>query len=368
MTLRSALILSTAAALSLGGCSKPKPKAAVKPAEAAVAVSVATVQARPIATGLSAPGLLVPREEAAVSTQLSGYRVAQVFVDQNDMVAAGQPVAKLDDTLLQSQMAQQQAIVTQQKVGAERAEQQAQRVAGLDDAGVLSQEQILERRLNARSARAVVLAAQAGLNDLRTRQGLMTVRAPVSGRVLERTVRPGDVASPTQPMFRIARGGIVELNAEVAESDLAKIRPGQTAEVELPSGGRVPGTVRLVSPQVNAQTKLGNVRVLLPIRPDLRIGGYGRANFSGLIRQVPAVPEAAVRYDADGASMMTVDADNRVHRAPVKTGARANGIVEILQGPPIGTRVALGGSSFVMEGDTVRPVAVEAVAVEAKAP
>lgn len=367
MTMRH-LILLGSAALAVSACSKPKPKAPSKAAEGAVAVSVAQVRSLPIATGLSAPGLLVAREEATVSTQLSGFRVAQVLVDQNDMVAAGQPVAKLDDTLLQSQMAQQQAVVTQQKVGAERAEQQAQRVAGLDDAGVLSQEQILERRLNARSARAVVLAAQAGMNDLRTRQGLMTVRAPVSGRVLERTVRPGDVATPSQPMFRIARGGIVELNAEVAESDLAKIAPGQSAEVELPSGGRVAGSVRLVSPQVNAQTKLGSVRVLLPTRPDLRIGGYGRAIFSGLIRQVPAVPEAAVRYDADGASVMTVDADNRVHRVSVKTGARANGVVEILQGPPVGSRVALGGSSFVMEGDKVRPVAVEAVAVEAKAP
>lgn len=362
MTLRSAFILSTAAALALSGCSKPKPKASAKPAEQPVAVSVAQVQSRPIASGLSAPGLLVPREEAAVSTQLSGYRVAQVYVDQNDLVAAGQPMAKLDDTLLRSQIAQQQAVVTQQKVAAERASEQAQRVAGLDNAGVLSAEQIAERRLNARSGQAGVLAAQAGLNDLRTRQSLMTVRAPVSGRVLERMVRPGDVASPSQPMFRIARGGLVELNAEVAESDLAKIKPRQQAEVELPSGAHVTGTVRLVSPQVNAQTKLGSVRVLLPVRPDLRIGGYGRALFSGLVRQAPAVPEAAVRYDADGASVMTVDQNDRVHKVAVKTGARAGGMVELLQGPPAGSRVALGGSSFVMEGDKVRPVAVEAKA------
>lgn len=346
--------------VGLSACSKPKPKAAGKSADPTVAVSVATVQARPMATGLSAPGLLVPREEAAVSTQLAGYRVAQVFVDQNDMVRAGQPVAKLDDTLLRSQLAQQQAVVTQQKVGAERASEQAQRVAGLDDAGVLSQEQIVERRLAARSAQAVVLAAQAGLNDLRTREGLMTVRAPVSGRVLERNVRPGDVASPTQPMFRIARGAVVELNAEVAEADLARVRPGERADVELPSGAHVAGVVRLVSPQVDAQTKLGHVRVLLPVRPDLRPGGFARAIFAGVVRQAPSVPEAAVRYDADGASVMTVDAADRVHRVPVKTGARAGGFVELLQGPAPGTRVALGGSSFVMQGDRVRPVAAAA--------
>ena len=336
-------------------CSKPKP--AAKPAgEPGVTVSVAQVALRPLATSLSAPGLLVAREEAAVSTQLSGYRVAQVLVDQNDSVAAGQPVARLDDTLLRAQIAQQQAVVQQQKIAAERATQESARVAGLDNAGVLSQEQIIERRLSARSAGAAVEAAQAALNDLNTRAGLMTVRAPVAGRVLERTVRPGDVAAPASIMFRIARGGVVELNAEIPEAELAHIAAGQRAEVELPSGQRVTGVVRLVSPQVDAATKLGHARVTLPVRSDLRVGGYGRAMFSGVTRQIPAAPEAAVRYDPDGVSVMTIGADGRAHRQRVRTGGRAGGYVELLEGAALGTQVALGGSSFVLEGDKVRTV------------
>jgi len=348
----------TSAALTAAGCSKPQASAKVAQpsADAAITVTVAPVEVRPMSSGLSAPGLLVSREEAAVSTQLTGYRVAQVLVDQDQLVRAGQPVARLDDTLLRTQIAQQRAVVAQQQVAADRAKQEAQRVAGLDNAGVLSQEQIVERRLGARSAASGVGAVQAQLDDLNTREGLMTVRAPVSGRVLDRTVRPGDIATPAMVMFRIARDGLVELNAEVAEADLARVKPGDRATVELPSGAQVQGVVRLVSPQVDATTKLGHARILLPLRPDLRPGGYGRAVFASAVHQAPAAPEAAIRYDADGASVMVVGADDRVSKVAVRTGSRSNGYVELLQGPPPGSRVALGGSSFVLQGDKVHPV------------
>ena len=355
---RSALAIAPMLALSaltLAACHKAAPGKA-KAAENPLTVSVAPVEMQSLKGGLSASGVLAPREEAAVTTELNGYRVAAVLVDQDAYVKAGQPLARLDDTLLRSQMAQQQAVVAQQQVAAERAADEAKRVAGLDNQGVLPQEQIAERRLAAKSATAVVAAAQAQLNDLKVREGLMSVRAPVSGRVLERTVRPGDVATPAMVMFRLARDGVVELNAEVAESDLPRIHAGDHAEVTLPSGAKVGGVVRLVSPQVDANSHLGRVRVTLPARADLRPGGFGRAEFTQATRQAPVAPENAVRFDADGASVLTLGADNRAHRVPVKTGARADGKVELLQGPPPGSKVLLGGGAFVLDGDKVRPV------------
>lgn len=358
----SRILLTTAllaAAALAAACGKPKPPPA-KASDAAPTVTVASVARRDLTGGLEASGLMVSREEAAVNTELNGYRVAQVFVDQGAAVTQGQPLARLDDTLLRSQIAQQQAIVTQQRVAAERSEEEAKRVEGLDNAGVLPQEQIVQRRLAARSARAVVAAAQAQLNDLLTRQRLMTVRAPVSGRVLERTVRPGDVASPATTMFRISRGGIVELNAEVAEGDLANIAPGDRATVRLPNGANVEGVVRLVSPEVDQQARLGRVRVTLPVRPDLRPGGFGRVSFSGAVHPATVVPESAVRFDADGASVMVLESGNRVRRAPVRTGLRQGGVVELLAGPAVGARVLLGGGAFVLDGDLVKPTEARA--------
>ncbi|MCR5873436.1 efflux RND transporter periplasmic adaptor subunit [Phenylobacterium sp. J426] len=193
--------------------------------------------------------------------------------------------------------------------------------------------------------------------------------APVSGVILERTVRPGDLAGGGgTPWFRIARDGQVELSADLSEDVLARIRPGQTATVTLPSGVQAQGRVRIVSPQIDPQTKLGEVRVTLPVRSDIRAGGFGQAVFEDVSASVLALPESAIRYDANGASVMVVGADNRVRRVPVQTGQRGSGLVQIVRGPEAGARVVQNAAAFLLDGDKVQPVEGGQAAAQAQAP
>jgi HlyD family secretion protein len=336
-----ALLLSATAMASCG-----KTEVAENPVTSAPTVSVTTIQKRALAGGVSASGSLLPREEAAVGSELAGYRVAYVRADEGDWVKAGQSLAQLDDTLLRAQIDQQAAQTAQ-------AEAQANRVSGLDNAGVLSQEQIETRRFQAQ-------AAKAALAEMKTRDARMTITAPVSGRILERTVRPGEVAGGNGVWFRIARDGLVELEAQMNEIDVSKVRLGQSVQVTLPSGSVVNGQVRLISPRIDPATKLASVRVRLPVRNDLRPGGFARATFNPNGAATLAVPESAVRYDTAGASVVAVDAKNTTHLIPVRTGARSGGWVELVQGPAEGTRVLLGGAAFALEGNLVRPVAAPA--------
>jgi HlyD family secretion protein len=70
---------------------------------------------------------------------------------------------------------------------------------------------------------------------------------------------------------------------------------------------------------------------------------------------VPSVPETAVRYDANGASVMVVGADDRLTQAPVKTGQRGGGYVELLSGPAAGAVVVAKAASQLLPGDYVKP-------------
>jgi HlyD family secretion protein len=349
----AAFVFALLSGAALAGCSKPPP---AKVPDAPVTLTVARVAVRALAGGLTASGNLVSREEAGVASELSGYRVAEVYVDEGDWVKKGQPLARLDDTLLRSQIAQQQANLDEQIVASQRAQAEADRVKGLDNAGVLSMEQISERRLAAKSAQAAVGVAKAQLDDLKTKDGRMVIRAPVSGRVLERTARPGDTSAPGTTLYRIARDGLVEFDAEVSQADLAHISVGEPVEVDLPSDAKVMGRVRFISPRVDVQSGLGHVRVALPVREDLRPGGFARGVFQADDRPGPAVPEGAIHFDANGASVMVIDDNGRVRRTPIQTGQRAGGFVQLVQGPPIGARVALGGGAFVLDGDKVRTV------------
>jgi len=346
MTTRTTLAaILLIASVGLTACGDKKDKAPVKSAASqARTVSVGGIETRPLGGGVEASGQLVAREEAAVGSELSGYRVARLYADEGDWVRAGQPLAQLDSTLLRAQVEQQAALTAQ-------AHAEAQRVAGLDGQGVLSQEQIETRRYNAK-------AQEAALKEIRTRVSRMTITAPVGGLVLQRGVQPGQIAGGgTTPWFSIARDGLVELDAEVNEADLAGIRPGQPAQVALPGGQSVAGVVRLVSPRIDSANRLGKVRVRLPVRPDLRPGGFGRATFGASGASVTAVPESAIRYEADGLFLMTVDSNNRAHQVKVKIGQKGGGWAQLIQGPPAGTRVVLGGASFVTDGDVIRPSA-----------
>jgi len=355
---KTALLIAAAlaAAMPLAACGK---KAAPKETEAqrARTVRVVRVEPRPIVGAVTADGALLPREEAAVLPEVNGYQVDKVLAEEGQFVKAGQPLVQLDRSLITAQLEQQKALAAQAEAQADQAEAQAARVKGLDNEGVLSTEQIEQRRFQARAARAQAKAQAAAAHDIETRASKLTVVAPVSGLILERNVRPGDLsAAGATPWFRMARDGEIELRAELSEEDLSRVRLGQRVRVTLTNGAVADGTVRVISPQLSSQTKLGSVRVHLPVRSDIRSGGFGRAQFVDAQGEGLAVPETAIRYDADGASVMTVGADNRVKRVAVVTGSRGSGLVALVKGPPPGSMVVLNAAAFLLDGDRVRPV------------
>jgi HlyD family secretion protein len=343
--------LALAGALGLSACQKP---AQETPRQQARTVTVVEVAPRMLAGGLVASGQLIPREDTAIFPEITGYRVTQVFVDEGSWVRGGQPLAQMDDVLLKDARDQQAALAAQQKTLADQAETQAARVRGTDAKGLLSDEQIQARRFAARSSRAQYNAQAALARDAATRVALTTLRAPYDGLVIERNIRPGDVTAGTNPWFRIAKAGQIELQAQVSEDMLGKLRPGDRVEVTLAGGATAPGVIRLVSPRVDTTTRLGSVKISLPVRADIRAGGFAKATFLTATRSALTVPDTAVRYDADGASVMAIGANDRLVRVAVTTGQRSGGYVELLTGPPAGARVVAKAAAMFTPGDYVR--------------
>ncbi len=221
--------------------------------------------------------------------------------------------------------------------------------------------------MQASSTDAAVLAAQAALNEMKARDERMILRAPVTGRILQRTIRPGDISSPAtaSPYFRIARDGLIELDAELPDASLSQVKEGDSAHVTLPSGQVLAGKVRFVSPRVDASTSLGEARIELPYDPALRPGGFAKAAFDGLKKDGLTVPASAVRYESGGPALMVVDKNDRVKQTPVKLGARLGDYVEVIDGPPAGTMVLTTGSAFTLDGDVIQPIEQEAAAAPA---
>ncbi len=349
---RLAAIAAVAGAMPLAGCKQHDAEKKPLPPQA---VTIARVRMQQMVGGLTASGRLVPREEMAVSADLTGYRIARVLVEEGAVVRAGQPLAELDDSLQVSQIAQLRATLAQQDVALEQARQEAGRVNGLENQGVLSNEAIASRKFAARNSAAARAATQAQLKDLLVRQAHMVIRAPAAGLVLERTARPGETSSTGTALFTMARDSLLELYAELPEVQAATIKLGDPAQVVLASGRKLDGKVRLIGERVDTNTGLVIARIALPVDPELRQGGFAKATFVRPVT-VAALPESAVRYDADGASVMELDKDVRVHRRTIQTGRHADGFVELRSGPAEGAQVAVKGAAFTLDGDKVRIV------------
>lgn len=357
MNIRDVALSLSLVLFFIAGCSKEPETIDTKAKEVSIrTVSVDTVTLRPMTGSVTASGLLLPREEVAVGSEISGYRVAELLVDEGSTVKKNQLLARLDPSLLLAKIAQAEANLSQAKTTANQSRAESDRLKGYEDIGAFSEEEIATRVARAENAEAGVDVAQAQLSELQTQKQRMEIRAPVDGLVLERIVRLGDVSGQAQPMFRLASNSLIELDAEVPEDDLATISIGQEATVILPSGVELKGKVRLLPPRIDPQTKLGRVRIQLPTHPELRAGGYAKAIFGQVSTPVPAVPEKAVQFEASGSLLIVIDNNNLARRVAIETGARNDGFVEIKNGPAVGTRVALGGGAFLLDGDAVNPI------------
>lgn len=357
------LLLGAGAVIALGSCGqKPAPAAEMTGSEVqrgqSQAMRVTSVAHRDLSEDVRATGRLVVREEVAVGTELTGYRVADVMVDEGDRVKKGQPLARLDDTLLRAQIAQAEATLAQQKANASLRKNQFDRAESLGKAGALSVDAVDQARAAYETANAALMAAEAAVNEMRVRQARMTLRAPEGGMILQRSLRPGDISSvaSASPYFRIARDGLVELDAEMPDSRLADIKVGDPATVHLPTGEAIAGKVRFISPRVDPTTNLGRIRIEMPYNEALRPGSFGEVTFDGVKSATLTVLGSAVRYEAGGPALMVVDEENRVRRSPVKLGERYGEYIQVVEGPAAGTRVLATGAAFTLEGDVIEPI------------
>lgn len=377
----------------------PAPASAAKPKQDAgdgPAVTVARVNQETFVETVMVTGTLVPRDEILVSPEIEGLRVLDLKVDEGDKVTKGQVLATLVATTMQAQVAQSDASLARADAAIARAESAIsefeakvkeadsalERARPLTKSGYLSESTFDTREATAKTMRAQLVAARDGLKvaqaekqqvvaqrkELDWRLSNTNVKSPADGIVSRRTARIGGLAlSVGDPMFRIIARGEIELDAEVPEAPLAKVKIGQKAGIEVAGVGRVPGTVRLVSPEVDKATRLGRVRIFLGANPDLRIGAFGRGEISTAESKGLAVPVSAVLYDEKGASVQIVR-DGKVVTSPVKTGLIARGRVEIREGVALDDLVVARAGTFLRDGDAVRAVLPGAKVSDAATP
>lgn len=328
-----------------------------KPADQAPTVTVITPGRGTIQGTISATGTLAARRELPVGSVGEGGQIVRVLVEAGDWVGQGQILAVIDRSVQTQQAASLGAQIQVSQADANLAQANLDRSLKLVARGFVSKADVDRLTATRDAASARVRVARAQLGEAQARTARLNIVAPAAGLVLERNAEPGQVVGGASGvLFRLARGGELELRAGVSETDLAQLAPGVVAQVQ-PIGTErsFSGQVWQLSPVINPQTRQGIARIALAYDPALRPGGFATATIASGALVAPLLPESAILSDDKGSFVYIVGKSSKVARRPIKTGIVTENGIAVTEGLAGSERVVLRAGGFLAPGDKIVP-------------
>jgi RND family efflux transporter MFP subunit len=306
---------------------------------------------------VTASGPLGAKRDQPIGIAGSGGRVIRVLADAGTWVRAGQVLAVVDRSVQTQQAAQQSAQIAAMRAQAALAQADYDRAIALQGRGFISKAEIDAKKASRDAAYAQVRVAQAQLGATRAQIGQLNVIAPAAGLVLARSVEIGQIVSPASgALFRIAEGGQMEMRAQLSQQDLANVHVGMPAQVTPVGSDRsFTGTVWQVAPIINAQSRLGDVRIAVPFNPTMRPGGFAGAQIAAGTTTAPLLPQSAVLSDDKGNYVYIVNGKNEVERRDIKIGSVNDNGVTIASGLTGNEAIVLSAGPFLNPGQKVAP-------------
>ena len=353
-----AVLAVIAIAVSMSRASSAKAAAAADGAgKQAPSVSVVVPGRQTVDRIISATGNLAARREMPVGVAGEGGMVTQVLVEPGTWVGAGQVLATVDRRVQSQQINSLAAQTGVADADARLAQANLDRGQALVARGFISKADIDRLTATRDSARARVGVARAQLAQQQASTSRLDIRAPAAGLVLERKVEPGQVVSAgSGVLFRLAKGGELELLARLGEVDLARMSVGQRASVTPVGGAQTfSGQIWQISPVIDPQSRQGIARIALTYDKALRPGGFASTKIVSGAADVPMLPESAIQSDNKGSFVYIVGPQNKVVRRAVTVGDVTDAGVTVLSGLTGQEAVVVNAGAFLNPGESINP-------------
>ena len=333
-------------------------------------VQTGVVTSGRVSEKISLTGSLKAKEQVDVNPRIAG-RIISIKVDTGQPVARGALIATIEDDEIKQQIERSKAAIAvvdaqiaQREAELTNAKAELDRKRQLIEAGLLARIELdsLETRVRVAQsqlelARAQRRQSEAEQRELNIRQGQTRVFAPISGIVSRRHVDTGAMASAATPIVTVMSINPMVIEAATNERDIARIRRGAQVSVTVDSlpGQQFAGRVMRISPQLDPQTRNGQVEIEIPNRNGALKGEmFARIELNlGSQRETSLLPRDALVYRGEQPGVYMLESDIARFRA-VETGLTQDDKVEVLNGLKVGDVVITRGSNLVKDGDRVR--------------
>ena len=307
-------------------------------------VSQAVATPRQFSDQIRVIGVARGRRSVNITSSTSELITRVLFTD-GQRVSAGTPLVEL-------QAREEDAGIIEARARVDQAQRQYDRFKTLSDRGIAPRATTEQYLAELQTARASLTAAEA-------RRGDRMIRAPFAGVLGLSSVTAGTLINPGAVITTLDDIDVVRVDFPLPERYLGVLRAGTPITASADSFGdqTFSGRIALVDTRVNEQTRAVTARAEIPnpgrrIRPGMLI----RVAVQQGVRTAPAVPEAAVQYEGEGAFVYRIATSTRgstAQRVEVETGAVEGGFVEILSGLNPGDRVVGSGLNRIQPGAPV---------------
>jgi membrane fusion protein, multidrug efflux system len=369
------LIAIAAGALLLAGCKDKQAVTQAPPAQSsAVSAAVITLAAENFTTSVPVTGTLVSNSRVDIKAETIG-KVIRFDKEEGDPVKAGEPVVWVNDENAQLAVRQAQTAVKVAEASIERAkvveahsQSELDRARNLLKSGGITDKDLKAAQLAEQDAKAQLSLAtaqreeaQAALDVAGKRVRDTVIQSPVSGAIQRKFIAKGAYVEAPTALFTVVDNSRLELEAPVAASDLAPVRPGLrvTFTVNSYPGQEFQGQVIEVAPAVDTDTRTAKVRIRVSNEGGkLKAGMFAQgAILTGVKTNAIVVPASAVYRDdrSAKASYAFVVIQGKAAKRNVRIGAERDGRLEIIEGLKAGDVLVADQSMELADGVGVQP-------------
>ncbi len=303
--------------------------------EEAVPVTVGSVST--LSTGyITTSGQVTSKETAVISTRVMGF-VTGFKVKVGDKVQKGQLLVTISNGEILAKRAQAQAMIEEAEVALKDAKKDYERYEELYKQKSASAKEFENVTLQYNSLKTKAEAAHQMKNEADAMLTYTNLTAPFSGVVTQRNLDEGSLANPGMPIVMVEQEGSYEVRASVSEADIANIKTGMVAELEVKSTGKkYNGKISEVSTSSQYSGGQYMIKISAPPQQDLFSGMY--VNVSIPLTKTSAkensilVPASALIYKDQLVGIYTVSQSNQALLHWLKIGKTTGDKVEVLSG------------------------------------
>ncbi|WP_372870535.1 efflux RND transporter periplasmic adaptor subunit [Shewanella sp.] len=313
-------------------------------------VGVANVEQRPLSPKLMLVGTVHSRSVADLTTGVSGKLLW--VMEPGTRINAGDTVARLDDTQLQLQLAEQQALVEREQITLTRLDRNLARLEQLADSQNISRTELDDTRSDRDLAKSNLNLAKVRLDIIRDNLSRTLLKAPFNGILIAQQHQAGEDIGPAEPVLTITDPDHLELRLHAPLKHSRRVNVGDDLKV-YHSQGEFIARIRSLIPVSDVRSQTFEARLDLP-EEMARIINIGEL-VSMALPIAPAtlttlVPRDALVLRSSGAAVFRVSAEQTAQRVPVTLGDGEGPWIAVQGELMPGDQVVVRGAETLSEG------------------